>query len=119
MQRIRLFKYRVTPGENITVQIIPSPSLGRLYAANLDEQPQDDPPDGIFRFPVTFPVGDTHNLLIEFRFIASDPGAFYRIVLNGDGPKNKGPYDDIRVEKDDPLPRKHFRFEVVKVSDLK
>lgn len=112
MQRVDRFWYRVTLQENVTISITPSVNLGHLYTANLDGHAMAKPNDGIYRFTVTRPTGRTHFFIIVFDFTAAPDGSQYRVVIDGDGANNSGPFN-LTVRKSDPMKLKTFQFEVV------
>lgn len=111
MDRVNQFLYHVKPNEHVTIQVTPSVSLGRLYAAVLDTAPLPKPPNGIYQFDVTFPVGRIHFFAIEFGFEGAPAGAQYTLQINGNAQGNSGPFTS-RVVNGDPMLRKTYQFEV-------
>jgi hypothetical protein len=112
MQKVDRFWYKVNLQENVTIAINPSVNLGHLYTANLDGHAMAKPSDGIYRFTVTRPVGKTHFFIIYFDFTAAPDGSQYRVVIDGSGSNNSGPFS-LTVRKNDPQKMKTIQFEVV------
>ena len=112
MKKLEKYVYQVKADESVTFQVTPSINLGKLYTAALDKIKLPKPADGIYRFPVTFAVGDTHFFAIEFGFTGAPAGAKYQITINGNSPDNSGPFN-TSVVNGDPLLDKQFKFKVV------
>jgi hypothetical protein len=110
MTKVDMFSYQVSPNEVVTIKITPSANLGKLYTAVLDTTPLNKPPDGKYSFKVTNPVGDIHFFAIEFGFVGADPGAQYRLDINGNN-GNAGPFTVFVANG--PLLDMQFKFEVV------
>jgi len=111
MKKLELFKYQVSPGEQVAIQIKPSVNLGNLYTAALDTTPLDKPDDGKYSFKVTKPSGQIHFFAIEFGFLGAPDGAQYQLQINGDSTDNSGPFPVV-VMNGDPLLDKQFKFQV-------
>jgi hypothetical protein len=109
MKKIQMFTYEVAPNEQVTVKVTPSVNLGKLYTAVLDTTKLPQPADGVYSFPATNPVGQTHFFGIEFGFTGAPNGAQYVLTIDGDGANNSGPFT-VTVFNGDPLLDKHFQF---------
>src|ERR1051326_136791 len=88
MKKLEKYKYQVSPGEQVSVQITPSVNLGNLYAAALDTTPLAKPADGKYSFTVTKPSGQIHFFAIQFGFPGAPAGAQYALTINGDSADN-------------------------------
>jgi hypothetical protein len=102
--------FTVFKGENVTIKITPSQSLGAGQAV----ASRDGGVEPALVFTVTKNVGQEHFVDVVYGFEGASTGN-YRIVINGDAAGNEGPFvrninNNSPVQ---PTPKRTYTFHVV------
>jgi len=107
-----LFAYSAKPTEMVSIEITPT-GVGNLAAVNIDGVAK--PKATTYSFPINRPLGQEHDVVIEFDFPGiTDPHARYDVKLTStlNGAASGGPFS-FSVTNDDPLKTASFSITVV------
>ena len=114
MQQENQYRYKVIPGETVTVNVTPmNGARGGAVSASLNGESlknNGSEAEPEFEFEAKQEIGWTHNLVMSFGFVDADPvDSYYDMVFSG---SEGGQYDPGTIYKEDGYQEPEYVFKV-------